>query len=326
MKLVSLFSGAGGLDLGFQKAGFKVIWANEFDKSIWETYEANHSAFLDKRSITDIKPQEIPDCDGIIGGPPCQSWSLAGSLRGIDDQRGQLFLDFIRILKIKKPKFFVAENVPGIISSRHIASFEKILAMFSKAGYNVEYQLLNAEDYGVPQERKRVFVVGFRKDLKIQGYSFPKKLGKRKTLKDAILDIEKSALPALGKNKTNGKKCSLNAHEYMTGGFSTMYMSRNRVRVWDERSFTIQAGGRHAPIHPSAPKMQKLAADVHQFVRGYEASYRRLTIRECADIQTFPRDFVFKYSDLNNGYKMVGNAVPVELAYFVAKSIKSVLL
>src|SRR6266550_916743 len=112
MKVISFFAGAGGLDLGFQKAGFNVAWANEYDKEIWETFEKNHKQTkLDKRSIADISSAEVPDCDGIIGGPPCQSWSEAGSLRGINDNRGKLFFDFIRILRDKQPMFFLAENV-----------------------------------------------------------------------------------------------------------------------------------------------------------------------------------------------------------------------
>ncbi|MDO7388620.1 DNA (cytosine-5-)-methyltransferase, partial [Acinetobacter baumannii] len=112
LKIASFFSGAGGLDLGFKQAGFDIIFANEFDKDIWATYEHNHpETALDKRSITLIDEAEVPDCDGIIGGPPCQSWSEAGSRRGIEDKRGQLFFDFIRILEAKKPSFFLAENV-----------------------------------------------------------------------------------------------------------------------------------------------------------------------------------------------------------------------
>ena len=110
MKLISLFSGAGGLDLGFQKAGYEIVAANEFDKTIWETYEKNHEAKLIKGDICKIPSDEFPECDGIIGGPPCQSWSEAGSLKGINDPRGQLFYQYIRILKDKKPKFFLADK------------------------------------------------------------------------------------------------------------------------------------------------------------------------------------------------------------------------
>lgn len=116
MKLISLFSGAGGLDLGFQKAGFKVVAANEFDKTIWETYEKNHDIKLIKGDVCKISSDVFPDCDGIIGGPPCQSWSEAGALKEIDDPRGQLFYQYIRILEDKKPKFFLAENVKGMMA------------------------------------------------------------------------------------------------------------------------------------------------------------------------------------------------------------------
>ena len=114
-------------------------------------------------------------------------------------------------------------------------------------------------------------------------------------------------------------------HEYMNGGFSTIYMSRNRVRGWDEVSFTIQAGGRHAPIHPSAPKMKFIEQNVRIFKPGHEHEYRRLSVRECARIQTFPDGFIFKYTNIADGYKMIGNAVPVEFARVLALSIKDTL-
>ena len=127
MKLVSLFSGAGGLDLGFEKAGFEIIMANEIDKTIWDTYEKNHTAKLLKGDISKIASREFPECDGIIGGPPCQSWSEAGSLRGINDPRGQLFYEYIRILKDKQPKFFLAENVKGMMAKILILNFHLLL-------------------------------------------------------------------------------------------------------------------------------------------------------------------------------------------------------
>ncbi len=124
------------------------------------------------------------------------------------------------------------------------------------------------------------------------------------------------------KNKTNGNEALATAnHEYMHGGFSTMYMSRNRVRAWDEPSFTIQAGGRHAPLHPQAPKMKLVAPNKRIFVPGKEHLYRRLTVRECARVQTFPDDFVFKYTNIADGYKMIGNAVPVTFAKHIAEKI-----
>jgi len=324
LRLISLFSGAGGLDLGFVRAGFDIVMANEYDSSIWETYEKNHKAPLLKGDITKIVSNDFPDCDGIIGGPPCQSWSEAGSLRGIDDPRGQLFFEYIRLIRDKKPKFFLAENVSGMLAKRHNEAVKNIISHFDEAGYDVYIELLNAVDFGVPQDRKRVFYVGIRKDLGLT-FNFPKPLPitERIPLSKAIGDLQDSALPALATNKTNGNDCIVSNHEYMIGGFSSIYMSRNRVRSWDEQSFTIQAGGRHAPIHPQAPKMTFIERDKRGFVKDKEHLYRRLSVRECARIQTFPDSFEFYYTDLTDAYKMIGNAVPVRLAYVIAKAIKS---
>lgn len=324
-KLISLFTGAGGLDLGFHKAGFNVEWANEYDKSIWETFQTNFpDVTLDKRSITDIGNGDIPNADGVIGGPPCQSWSEAGSGRGIADSRGKLFFEYIRVLSDKKPLFFLAENVSGILLPKHRVAFHQILSDFEQCGYNVSYSLLNARDYSVPQDRKRVIIVGFRKDLK-KKFVFPKPENNTLTLKDAIWDLRGSK-PALENNRANAEsELTVPNHEYMNGGFSTIYMSRNRVRSWDEPSFTIQAGGRHAPIHPQAPKMKFVEQNKRVFVPGKEHMYRRLTVRECARIQTFPDNFIFKYNHVADGYKMIGNAVPVNFAKSIATAIKNQL-
>lgn len=320
MQIVSLFSGAGGLDLGFEKAGFSVVWANEYDRAIWETFEHNfpHTK-LDRRSITEVQSHEVPAVDGFIGGPPCQSWSEAGAGRGINDKRGQLFHDYIRLLKDKQPKFFLAENVAGILHPKHAVAFGNILKEFEYAGYVISKALLNANDYGVPQDRLRVIIVGYRKNLN-KKFEFPQPQEHKPVLKDSIFDLP-LAKPAKDKNKTNGDSLQIPNHEYMNGGFSTIYMSRNRVRSWDEPSFTIQAGGRHAPIHPQAPKMKFISQNKRIFVPGQEHKYRRLSVRECARIQTFPDDFVFKYTDVADGYKMIGNAVPVNFANAIANRI-----
>lgn len=322
MKIVALFAGAGGLDLGFSQAGFNIVWANEYDKEIWETYEKNHpTVTLDRRSVTNIPSQDIPDCDGIIGGPPCQSWSEAGALRGIEDHRGQLFFEFIRILRDKKPKFFLAENVSGMLLPRHKQALENIKTLFAESGYQLSFKLLNAANYGVPQDRNRLFFIGYRRDLNLNfAFPDPTTANNPLTLLEAIGDLKDNALPALDKNYSN-QQCAVANHEYMTGGFSSIYMSRNRVRAWDEVSFTIQAGGRHAPIHPQAPKFEFIEQDKRKFISGQEHLYRRLSIRECARIQTFPDDFIFYYQKLASGYKMIGNAVPVKLAQVLAEQI-----
>jgi DNA (cytosine-5)-methyltransferase 1 len=321
LKIASFFAGAGGMDLGFKKSGFAIPWANEYDPTIWDTFEYNFpGTFLDKRSIVDVDGSGVPDVDGFVGGPPCQSWSEAGAGRGIEDKRGKLFYDYIRILKEKQPKFFLAENVSGILHPKHAKAFESILKEFENTGYNITYKLLNANDYGVPQDRLRLIIIGYHKSLN-KKFEFPNKLGGNPVLKDAIFDLRNSK-PALEFQKTNGNEnLAFPNHEYMTGGFSSIYMSRNRVRSWDEPSFTIQAGGRHAPIHPQAPKMIFVETNKRIFAPGFEDKYRRLTVRECARIQTFPDSYVFKYKNVADGYKMVGNAVPVNLAFELAKVI-----
>lgn len=193
-----------------------------------------------------------------------------------------------------------------------------IVNSFKKFGYNVTFKLLDAKDYGVPQERKRVIIVGYHEKMG-KKFEFPEPQEHKPKLKEAIKDLPEP-IPASQKNKTNGK-LEISNHEYMNGGFSTIYMSRNRVRGWDEPSFTIQAGGRHAPCHPKAPKMKFVEQNKREFVEGKEYLYRRLSVRECARIQTFPDKFIFYYNQIADGYKMIGNAVPVKLAELLARKI-----
>ena len=297
MKLISLFSGCGGLDLGFERAGFDIPVANEYDPTIWETYRVNHpSTKLIEVDIRNIKESDFPnDVDGIIGGPPCQSWSEAGSLRGINDSRGKLFYDYIRILKSKQPKFFLAENVSGMLADRHSEAVRNIIEMFKECGYDLTVSLVNAKDYGVPQERRRVFYIGFRRDLGVR-FKFP--IGstaddkKKLTLRDTIWDLQYTAVPAGARNYHNPKAI---------------------------------ASGRQCQLHPQAPKMRFIEQNKREFVRGKEHLYRRMTIREIARIQGFPDDFKFIYNYTDDAYKMIGNAVPVNLAYEVAVAIKEAL-
>lgn len=333
MRIISLFSGCGGLDLGFEKAGFEIPVANEFDKTIYETFKINHpSTKLIEGDVRQITKKDIEkylgdgNVDGIIGGPPCQSWSEAGALRGIEDARGQLFFDYIRILKEFKPKFFLAENVSGMLANRHSEAVKNIISLFDEAGYDVSLTLVNAKNYGVAQERKRVFYIGFRKDLNIK-FNFPKGSTEddesKLTLRDVIWDLKDTAIPALKRNYHNPE--SINNNEYFVGEYSPIFMSRNRVKDWNEQAFTIQASGRQSQLHPSAPKMVKVGKDKCEFVKDKKDLYRRLTVREAARIQGFPDSFKFIYENVDNGYKMIGNAVPVNLAFEIACAIKKEL-
>jgi DNA (cytosine-5)-methyltransferase 1 len=314
--LVSLFTGAGGMDIGFEKAGFQTVWANEFDKTIAPSFKKFFpKTSFDGRSIRDVPDEDLPSaCVGVIGGPPCQSWSEAGAKRGIDDPRGTLFFEYLRVIKKTQPKFFVAENVHGLIHSRNLKSFNNIIQLFENEDYVVSWKLLTASDYGVPQDRERVFIVGYHKSLG-KKFNFPDPLKEKKiNLRESIGDL---------KNLKIGGTKKVKNHELMDSGFSPIFLSRNRVRSWDEQSFTILATDRHIPFHPQAPKMIKIEGqDLREFVKGHEHKYRRLTVRECARIQTFPDEYEFIYSNIRNAYKMIGNAVPVNLAYHVAKEIK----
>jgi DNA (cytosine-5)-methyltransferase 1 len=311
MTLLSLFAGAGGMDFGFHQAGFKTIWANEFDKNISPSYRNYFPKVkFDGRSIVDIPNEDLPtNITGVIGGPPCQSWSAAGARRGIDDKRGKLFFEYLRVIEHTKPLFFVAENVSGILHKKHSQAFEDIIHSFESLDYSVTWKLVNAADYEVPQDRKRVIIVGYHKSLN-KSFVFPKPILLKKSMKDVIFDLQ---------NQSFG----VNNHEFKEGGFSSIFLSRQRVRDWNDQSFTILATAKHIPFHPSSPKMIKISTDIWKLEQNKENDYRRLTVRECARIQTFPDDYKFLYSNIDYGYKMIGNAVPVKLAYHIAKTIKN---
>lgn len=322
MKVVSFFSGCGGLDLGFEQAGFEVVWANDNDPAVFETYLLNHPhTYLCRKDMRELTMEEIPECDGFIGGPPCQSWSEGGKQLGLDDERGRMFLTYIHFIQAKQPKFFVIENVKGILSDKHFPTFKKMLDQLKDAGYVVHYQLMNAVHYYVPQERFRVIVVGIRNDIDIK-YQFPKPDESCFiTLRQAIGEITEEPRKYTSELVDMEYEKWLNHDVYM-GPFDDRYMARNRVRGWNEVSYTMQAKARNCPLHPQAPKMVYVSRNKQIFRPGFEHLYRRLSVRECARIQTFPDHFRFIYHDVCDGYKMVGNAVPPRLGRAIAESIR----
>jgi DNA (cytosine-5)-methyltransferase 1 len=324
--IVSLFSGAGGLDLGFKKSGYNIIFANDFDESIKPTYDANHDVDMTLGDLREMTAEDVPNCDGIIGGPPCQSWSLAGNMEGADDERGSVFLDYMDIIRQKQPKFFVTENVPGILSKKHINNFEEIVEEFEEMGYTVEWQKLNAAEYGVPQRRRRVFIIGWKEEENID-FEWPESTDEELTQYEA--GLYKLPAPVASEGEpTDPEDIPLSNHEYYVGSYSSRYMSRNRVRGWHEPAYTVLANARHQKIHPKAPKMVKIEKDTWEFKQGDEDKYRRYSVLEASILQGFVSveevldehkdHFIFNYDKLNDGYKMIGNAVPVELAHRVA--------
>lgn len=326
MRIVSFFAGCGGLDLGFEQAGFDVIWANELESDYRATYILNHPRTeLITGDIRYVDPNTIPECDGFIGGPPCQSWSVGGNQRGLDDKRGQLFLKYIDLINHKHPSFFVIENVKGMLSTKFKYIFEDFIYRLKSLGYDVYWKLLDAINYRIPQNRERIFIIGFKKDLSVK-YEFPPIISEEPvTLEKAIGDI-KEAPNSYSESK---QKVMINAsrsnHDVLNNTFGQFYYRGNRRRGWGQPSFTINATADFVPLHPSSPKMMYFGHENWIFQKDKLALYRRLSVRECARIQSFPDSFIFDYKDIKTAYKMVGNAVPPRLAYAVATSIKTSL-
>ena len=325
MKVVSFFAGCGGLDLGFEQAGFHVVWANEFEPTVRNTYYRNHpnTEFV-LADINTISPDTIPDCDGFIGGPPCQSWSVAGKKRGLDDNRGKLFLTYISLIEVKRPKFFLIENVKGILDIKFKDVFEDFLSRLDSAGYDVQWELLDAVNYKVPQNRERVFIIGFRKDLHIR-YKFPLPTCHEPiTLDRALGDIMEEPI-SYGDNESLKKNSVRPNHDVLTSKFGSFYYRGNRRRGWNQPSFTIHATAYNIPLHPSSPKMMFYGHEKWEFQHDKMKDYRRLSVRECARIQTFPDSFIFECDNIKAAYKMIGNAVPPRMACELAKSINAAL-
>ncbi len=203
MRVVSLFSGAGGLDFGFIKAGHQILWANDLYRDAVETYQKNIGNHIVCEDISKISTSDIPDCDIVIGGFPCQGFSVANTKRHVDDERNVLYKQLLRVIRDKNPKFFLAENVKGILSIGKGKVFQMILDDFQSIGYNVQYRVLNAADYGVPQTRLRVIIVGVRKDVHFE-YKYPSPTNSKDganglprwvSVSDALKDIPDPDLP-----------------------------------------------------------------------------------------------------------------------------------
>lgn len=311
MKAVSLFTGCGGSDTGVRAAGFEVVMANDILPYARDTYQANHPGtdFV----LGDVgKIQNFPAAELLVGCYPCQGFSQGGvrqASRGIN----QLYLEFARALHAIKPKAFVVENVSGMVRRNYAHLLEDQFRVFTEAGYDVKAEVLNAADYGVPQERKRIFIVGVRQDLH-QAYNFPEpthgeaRANPKVTIRDAI-----------------GHMDEWPEGEFYAREFHWYYLSRDRRRGWDEVSKTIVANPRHVPLHPMSPKLIKKEHNVWEFETDGRA--RRFSYREAARLQGFGEDFVFPDTpagSLDMRYKVVGNAVPPPLFEAVVKALPPV--
>ena len=291
MKVVSLFSGAGGLDLGLINAGLKVIWANDLYADAVETYKQNIGDHVVLDDIANIPSSEIPDADVIVGGFPCQGFSVANMSRKSEDPRNKLYLEMVRVIKDKKPKYFIAENVKGILSLDKGEVIKKIAQDFESLGYKVQYKLLNCADYGVPQTRMRVIILGVRADLD-KNIEFPPR-------------------------KTHSKESEFLPPWVTVGEALAHFPDPDEVNtvpnhVYSQYKLRFNGHLGHREINPNKPSPTITARGDEKggvVVLHHPSNNRRMTVRETAAVQTFPDDFEF-FGAKTSGYRQIANAVP----------------
>lgn len=302
MKIISLFSGAGGLDLGLLNAGNSIIWANDIDPDAVETYKENIGPEIVCGDIKDINISELPDADVVVGGFPCQGFSLANMQRTVEDDRNQLYKFFYNAIKVKQPKFFIAENVKGILSLGEGEVIKKIERDFKKAGYRTSINLVNMADYGIPQTRQRVIIIGQRKDLgKKLLFHFPEKTHSKTGEPRKWVSIKE----AIGHFPDPDAENDVLNHTYSAYKVEYRNFTGHRKTDPDKPSPTILARGNGKGGVCAIPH--------------YNGS-RRMTIRESASVQTFPEEFHF-IGSMNSCYRQIGNAVPVKFAELLGREL-----
>lgn len=308
VRTISLFSGCGGSDLALANLGFQIVWANDISEIACDTYRDNIGSTIEYGNISDF--EKFPAADFLIGCYPCQGFTQGGR-RDSSDSINYLYREFDRVLRFVSPKAFVVENVNGMLYGKNTQLLENQVFRYRLAGYCVKWQVLNAQDYGVPQNRNRVFIVGIRSDLDFQ-YKFPTaQFGPKAGRK---FRSQKSALHGLPEWPVG---------EFNDEPFHWYYLSRNRRRSWDRPSPCIVGHWRHVPLHPMSPPLKRIHTDKWMFSRKGWA--RRLSYRECAALQGFPRSFVWRRGSIRQRFQMIGNAVPPPLFESVVRNLKDLL-
>jgi DNA (cytosine-5)-methyltransferase 1 len=307
MRIVSLFSGCGGLDLGLIQAGHEVIWANDIFADAVATYKRNIAPHVDVRDIRSIPSDEIPDCDVVVGGFPCQGFSMANMKRNVDDIRNQLYRQMVRVLQDKQPKFFIGENVKGIASLGGGEILKRIIHDFEGIGYHVNWQVVNAADFGVPQMRNRIIIFGVRKDLG---------------------DIN---VPSLQKTHANPSQAkSLNLKPWVNVGQALSHFpdpdTINNIHNHTYSKYKLRFNGHlgHRFIHPDKPAPTVTGRGDEKggvVVLHHPSNNRRMTAREIAAVQSFPDNFIFEGTK-TSAYRQIANAVPPLLGKAVGLMLK----
>ncbi|MBD9047729.1 MAG: DNA (cytosine-5-)-methyltransferase [Ruminococcus sp.] len=316
LKVASLFCGCGGTDVGllgdfvflnkhYESNNMKIVYANDIDDNACKLFQENFNITPDNRDIRNVKAEEIPDFDVLTGGFPCQSFSIVAQnpkRLGIKDDRGKLFFEMCRILKAKQPLCFIAENVKGIISANNKEAFPLIIKEFENSGYNVTHTILNSMNYGVPQKRERVIIVGFRKGLNIN-FSFS----------DAPIIDENDCIPLsqIIEEKVDEK--------YYFSERAVQGMLKNRTTMNKGRAQDITK-----PCNTVGSHLAKVSLNSTDPVLKVNGRYRRFTPREVARIQSFPENFRLSGSEAVQ-YRALGNAIPPVMLWHVAKDVTQIL-
>jgi DNA (cytosine-5)-methyltransferase 1 len=312
IKIASFFAGVGGIDLGFKSSNYNLIYANELDINAVKTFESNFDIKVDNRDINNVKENEVPDFDLMLAGFPCQPFSIAGYREGFEDKkdRGNLFFQLIRIIKYKKPSIVLLENVKNLVSHDNGNTFRVILESLEANGYFVKYKVLNAKDYGnIPHGRERIYIVGFKNKDQYYKFEFPNPI-KLTTKLEEFIDYDNfddkyvytpdrcSFFSELENNMNN--KNSI----YQ---WRRVYVRENKSSVCPTLTANMGTGGHNVPLILSYKSNKKVI--------------RKLTPRECFNLQGFPKDFVLPNISNSHLYKQAGNSVVVTVIKRIAEKI-----
>ncbi len=319
IKVASLFCGCGGMDLGviggftflgkeYKDNPFEIVYSVDFDEYCTKIYNENFEHKCQVKDVRDINIELLPEFDMLIGGFPCQSFSISAQnppRLGYKDERGMLFFEMVKILRERQPRFFIAENVKGILSANEGKAFPMIISEFKDAGYHVMYKLLNAANYGVPQKRERVIIMGFKNIEDYKKFKYPSivRMEERKVLRDVIIEDE-------------NHNESLFFSERAVAGMMAVRekMNKGRAMSLDEPCNTVSAHLAKVSLNSTDP------------VYMYEGRFRRFSTREAARIQSFPDNFKLDSVSQGRQYKAIGNAVPPVMMWHVVKSLQKILV
>lgn len=345
MKVIDLFAGVGGMSLGFEQAGFEIVYANEYNESIANAYKKNHpGTVVDNRDIKDIDFNEVfkpytGKIDVVVGGPPCQGFSQKGKRIGLSDDRNFMFQQFLKVVKIVKPKFFVLENVPNILSSENGFFKDEIISTFKELGYDIKSKVLKAENFGVPQKRRRAIFLGKLGNL---DFEIPEGNGETTSVKEALSDLPifKSGEGSDSQQYRSAPNNSFQKIMRKNSKIVDNHFSTNHSKIALERLSCIKVGDTKEDL-PKEHRTKSIHSGTWTrmnpdgFARTITTRFdtpssgqftlpdqdRCITVREAARLQSFPDSFIFAGTK-SSQMLQVGNAVPPMLANEIAKAIK----